>query len=145
MTAKRFTGIRLPDDMVKKMDARTDAVRGGFSESVRESLGRYLYILDYEREQLQDTFTSGELSLMVDLCNGTFWEPHTLALLSANIEDAEDLYFEKWQVDRKTLLTKLDKLTLTQSAVIVDAIEMYWNKIAKHERGEQPQPGEILK
>jgi hypothetical protein len=138
--------LRVPDDLLSKIETRADPAGGGISEAIRESLSRYYYLLDYERSKIQDTFTRGELSLMVDLCNGTLFQPFTVINgVSANVADAEDFYFEKWGCNRKELLSKLDRLLPCQHFALVDAIERFWAEIARSPSLEQPQPWEILK
>ena len=138
--------LRVPDDLLSKIELRSDPARGGISEAIRESLSRYYYLLDYERLKMQDIFTAEELSLMVDLCNGTVFQPHTVINgVSGNVADAEDFYFEKWKCDRKELLAKLDKLMPCQHFALVDAIERFWAEIARSPSLEQPKPWEILK
>ena len=138
--------LRIPDDLLSKIELRSDPAGGGISEAIRESLSRYYYLLDFERSKIQDTFTEGELSLMVDLCNGTLFQPFTVINgVSANVADAEDFYFQKWKCDRKELLDKLDKLTPCQHFALVDAIERFWAEIARSPSLEQPKPWEIMK
>ena len=138
--------LRVSDEMLGGIENRSDPARGGISEAIRESLSRYYYLLDYERAKIQDTFTRGELSLMVDLCNGTVFQPHTVINgVSAKVADAEDFYFEKWKCDRKELLAKLDRLMPCQHFALVDAIERFWSGISRSPSLEQPKPWEILK
>jgi hypothetical protein len=138
--------LRVSDDLLSKIETRADPAGGGISEAIRESLSRYYYLLDYERAKIQDTFTRGELSLMVDLCNGTLFQPFTVINgVSANVADAEDFYFDKWKCDRKELLDKLDKLMPCQHFALVDAIERFWSEISRSPSLDQPKPWEILK
>lgn len=146
MTSKQLKALRIPDPLLKQLDARTDTVRGGLSDAVRESLERYFYLLDISRQEIQDKFTGLELCLIADLSNGTIWHPMTIINgITTNVQDAEDFYFEKWKVDRKGMISKLQSLTPAQHFTLVDAAERYWNIIAKHETMEQPDPGEVLK
>ncbi len=137
--------LRLPDALATQLDARSEPGRGGLSEAVRESLKRYFYLLDISRREIQDQFTGGEISLLADVCNGTMFESHTLSGVLADAEDAEDAYYDKWGVDRKVLLSKLNALTLCQQAALVDAIERFWTRVATVRSLEQPQPNELLK
>lgn len=83
-----------------------------------------------------------ELSLICDVCNGTIWKPHTISLLSANVEDTEPEIFKRWDVDQKKLIGKLSKLTSIETAALVDAVERFW---AASETGMRVNPGDILK
>jgi len=138
--------LRVSDELLGEIETRSDPAGGGISEAIRESLARYYYLLGFERAKIQDTFTRGELSLMVDLCNGTLFQPFTVINgVSANVADAEDFYFDKWKCDRKELLDKLDKLMPCQHFALVDAIERFWSEIARSPSLDQPKPWEILK
>jgi hypothetical protein len=118
--------LQLPDKLMADIKAR-----GGVTESIRECLSRYYYLLAQARAGLsnREAFSAGELSLLTDVCNGTFWEPHTLGCLGANADDAEDDYYEKWGVKRADLLAKLAGLTPLEQAAVVDAIERFWKAV----------------
>ncbi len=96
------------------------------SDNIREALSRYYRLLDEARESIGGKFSAGELGLLCDLSNGTIWEAHSLDMMDTQVRDAEDDYFTRWEVDRKSLITKLHGLSLTQYAALVDAVERYW-------------------
>lgn len=127
----------VPDELHRHLNAR-----GSISDAIRQALSRYFYLLDTARHNISDKFTEPELSLLCDICNGTLWEPRAIPLLFASVEDAEEEYFGKWNVDRKKLLTKLSKLTSIETAALVDAVERFW---AASETGMRVNPGDILK
>lgn len=113
--------VRMPDHLLSEVRKR-----GQVSDAIRTGLERYYTLLDRAREGLRDRFSNAQLSLLADVCRGTLWEPHTLGLLHAEAEDAEDDVYEKWRVDRGDLVDQLNALTLTESAALVDAIERFW-------------------
>jgi len=141
--------LRVSDDFAKQLDVRTGFPRVSISETIRESLSRYFYLLNIEIERvvIKDVFTPGELSLIVDICNGTYWEAHSIPFgVIANVEDAEDCYFEQWGIDRTALVNKLKKLTNAQHFALVDAVERFWVDVANHPSlGKEVRPGDILK
>lgn len=137
--------IRIPDALSAQIDARSGFPRDNFSEALRECLERYFYLLELSRREIRDSFTGGELSLLADICNGTMFETHSLQGVLFNAQDAEDMYYVKWGVDRDALLQKLGSLTPCQHAAIVDAIEIFWDKVSKFPSLEQPQPRDLLK
>lgn len=131
--------LRIGEELLSKVRARNDNI----SEGVRESLDRYFYLMDYERKAIQDKFTTGELSLLADICNGTWWQSFSiLGGVLANAGDAEYLYYEKWSVNRKELLDKLQSLNAAQQFTLVDAIERFW---AATKHSPVTYPGELLK
>lgn len=138
MTSKRIL-FWLPENVMSQLKAR-----GTISESAREALDRYFAMIDHERQKLDDKFTAGELSLMADYSNGSMYTTQAglpLGLL-ANAEDTEDVIYDKWGVDRKTLLDKLRSLSVCQEAALVDAIERFWAAVT-HMPGVDP--GDLLK
>lgn len=137
--------LRMPDTLIRQLDVRTDAARGGLSEAIRETLERYFYLIDTSRAEIADNFTQGEVSLLVDICNGTWFEPLFTGAVRANVEDAEGDYFDKWSVNRDALILKLRLLTPVQELALVDAIERFWNAVSKSRTLEQPNPGEALR
>lgn len=127
----------VPDELHRHLNSR-----GSISDAIRNSLGRYFYLLEISRVNISNKFTESELSLICDICNGTIWEPHTISLLSANVEDAGPEMFVKWSVDQKKLMTKLSKLTSIETAALVDAVERFWAAVGT---GMRVNPGDILK
>lgn len=96
------------------------------SDSIRESLGRYYYLLAQARAELREMLTGPELALLCDAHNGAWWTPESLGVIRWSAEDADPEYFEKWGVERAVLVDKLRVLTPLQCAALVDAIERYW-------------------
>lgn len=137
--------IFFDEELLKELKSRIDPVRGNLSEQIRESLSRYYYLLSWERQAIKDKFTGAELSLLCDIGNGTLWQSYSLNMITAEVEDAESDYFEKWGVKREELITKLNSMNITQSAALVDSIERFWAEIARHESLTQPSPENILK
>lgn len=66
---------------------------------------------------IRGTFGAGELSLILDVMNGTFLVPSVSTWhLAANVEDGVKLnrLDEKWQIDGAVLVNKLSSLTRWQ-------------------------------
>lgn len=130
--------IRLGPELVSAVQSRRDNISAG----VRESLERYYYLLEAERRVLKPQFTAGELALLADICNGTAWDTQSINFgLVANAEDAEQSYFEKWNVDQYELLVKLKNLTLSQNLAMIDAIERFWEAVS---HSPSCDPGKLL-
>jgi len=104
---------------------------------------RYAYLLEDARRSLAGKFSAGELSLMVDVCNGTWWIPAATIHggILANCKDTEDEVYEKWHVDRASFLAKLRVLPVVEQFALADAIERYWRKVSIN---VQDDPGRIL-
>jgi len=127
----------LPDALLEQIKQR-----GEKTESIRVALERYFYTIDRSRRSIQEVFTAEECSLILDTCNGTWFEPHSLDGVPLEIQDVEESRMEHWGVDRAGLLAKLQGLTLAQHAALVDAIERWWRAAGT---GIQINPGDLLK
>ena len=79
--------------------------------------------------ELRGKFTAGELKLMIDAFNSTMLTPGIAGQhLPLNCSDAMDLdgYDEKWKVDKKTFLDKLQSLTILQAACLEIWANGFW-------------------
>ena len=120
-----------------QLDARGSA--RGITAS--RDLGRYYHAL---REELRAVeLSESEAMLIIDACNGTLFEPHTIRLLWAQIDDAIviDKLAGKWEIDGPALVAKLRALSYTQSLAVVDAAERYWQ--GADSGTEQPTPQSV--
>jgi hypothetical protein len=101
-------------------------LRAARSNKARETLHYFYYALAVELRTVN--FTEQEALLVVDTLNSVLWEPFSVPLLVANVEDsiAEGLA-EKWDVDGDALLAKLRALTYTQTLAVIAATRKWWN------------------
>lgn len=100
--------------------------REGAGNIARRDLGRYYALLARELAAVQ--LTEAEASLLCDAGNGTLFEPSSIPLLWAEVDDAirGDGLDRKWGVDGPALVAKLRALTPGQHYAVVDAIERFW-------------------
>ena len=126
--SSKTIGIAMPEALIKAARSRSSV---SLSEGIRESLARYYALLKIEREGMRGMFTAGELKLLADANNGTRYEPRTIARFDANALHAGQEKYDYFGVDREALDAKLKKLTLVQLHVLVDAIERFWESVAK--------------
>ncbi|RLC76939.1 MAG: hypothetical protein DRI61_12400, partial [Chloroflexi bacterium] len=78
---------------------------------------------------LSGQFTAGELSLIIDVFNGTALTPGLAGQhIAINVADSIDLDHtdQKWSVDKKTILKKLQNLTIFQAAVLEIWANGFW-------------------
>ncbi len=94
----------------------------------KRDLERYYHLLDHELRRIN--LTEGEAMLLCDACNGLIFEPYSIPLLWANVDDAIRLdgLDAKWHVDGPELVAKLRALTRGQAFAVVDAIERFWRE-----------------
>lgn len=113
----------LTDQLVERAAEDSNAA---ISVIAAREIGRYHELLALALARVG--LTEGEAGLLVDLTNGTIFEPLTVAAqaLHYEVQDAEDSYFPKWEVDRAMFVTKLRGYSLLERAAICDAIERFW-------------------
>lgn len=131
----------MPEFMFEQAKTRR---RHNVSGGVQAIIARYLTIVHHTRAELRQQFSDNELGLILDACNGiAFMDRVSVSLLPAGIEDAIQLDWldRKWKVDGAALLEKLNTTTFAERMVLVDAIQVWWNRVAS---GEQPEHGEML-
>jgi len=140
-------GVRIQDAALDRLSALAKANETTIGSYLRVMLerdapARYAYLLADGQRTVKGKFSAGELSLMVDICNGTMWTADTIPYgVLANCEDCEPSYYERWKVDRSTLISKLNKLSVTEHFALVAALETFWRAVSN---GQQPEPGKIL-
>lgn len=139
MVSKRTT-MWLPGELKKRLAASSDQ---SLSDGIREVSERYFTILDRSRAEIRDVFTPAEMALICDVCNGTMFTAPTLdRCILADAEDTEDTIYTKWRVKREVLIGKLESLTLSQNAALVDAVERFWRATGT---GFTPEFKDLLK
>lgn len=116
--------FRAVDELTADLTARTGANSLGLT--AQRDLERYYALLAAELRTV--SLTAAEALLIADALNGTLWEPHTIRLLWAGVDDAIRLdgLAEKWQVDGAALVAKLRALTPGQTVAVIDAVERAW-------------------
>lgn len=129
--------ITLFASTIAGIDARGD----NRSETIGRDLERYYAALERARKSIN--LTPGECGLILDVCNGTIFEPWSLPALAVSVEySANDGYGEKWGCGVGELAEKLRQMSYIENAAIIDAAERWWERVS---RGEQPNPAELLK
>lgn len=89
---------------------------------------------------LKPQFSRGELSMMLDVMNSTYIDPHTLSrVLNANIEDSFQLYpgmfEEKCGIKKDEILEKLKSITEFQVSCLAIWANDFWYCSEKGEGG----------
>ena len=92
----------------------------------RRDLQRYYHCIAETLKTI--ALTEAEASLVVDACNGILFEPWSVSLLWATVDDAIRLegLADKWGVDGPALVERLRGLSYCQTLAVVDAVERYW-------------------
>ncbi len=96
---------------------------------VRRDLERAYALL--ERELATMSFSEAEWLLLLDVTNGTLFEPASIPLLWAEVADALDhapSLAAKWGVDGAGLVARLRALSPLRAWAVVDALERCWQQ-----------------
>lgn len=99
------------------------------SEGLSFALEAYPVLYRQGIRALQGKFSEPELMLMIDLSNGLILMPQILGQhMIAEVEDgcALERLDEKWSVDKKTLLQKLNGLTLLERSMLEIFCNSFW-------------------
>ncbi len=133
--AFRKLSISLDDSLVRQValrgmepPAETDDVDRVPSPLLATQLERYYALMARDRARLRRLLSADEVALICDACNGTLWQPESIPLLYAEIEDAlQDDLADKWRVDGPALVAKLKAMSAGELFALVDAVERFWN------------------
>jgi hypothetical protein len=102
------------------LEARSD---GSLGQVAVRDLGRYYEALNRARP----TFSRDEALAIIEVCNGTLWEPWSIPLLWASVSDAKGLG-ERWSIDQAALVDRLRALTYIEILAIIDSAERVWRQ-----------------
>lgn len=138
MAVRKWTISFMPE-VAEDLERRFD-VDGERSMRVNQQLERYFAIMENCRRHLRSILSEKEIGLVLDALNGTLHDTYSIPLAWAGVADAIELdgLDRKWGVDGAALVEKLKGLDYAQACALVDAVEIWWNRIGA---GEQPQPG----
>lgn len=128
--------FRAIDKLAEALEVRAEQGRPASLVAQRD-LERYYETL----RRSMPSLTVGEASLLADVCNGTYWEPHTVTLLWANVADAlDDPVAEKWGMSdayAQDFVQRLRRLSYAECMALVDALERFWIG-PYHKEGDLP-------
>ena len=98
----------------------------------RQIVGRYLKLQRWTLDEIKELFTVPEVSLIADVLNGldfTSFEIPPASALRGNLEDAisTDSVHIKWKVDLDGFRQKLQRLTNSQAAAIIEVVDQWWH------------------
>lgn len=133
-------------ELLKEIDKRLDHYgEAGRSTIIDRLLERHFDLMERGRRDLRRLLNDKEMGLILDSLNGIgFFDSVAIYHVDMEVIDAIEMDHldQKWEVDGKALIDKLNALTDAQKIALVDAVATWWNRVAK---GEQPEYGEALK
>ena len=137
-STKTQVSLMIDPDLLALMEERGE----NRSEILRRDGLRYYRLLADARRALRERFSSAELSLIIDACNG-WWilSPEDCRSVDHNVEDAIrlDRLDQKWGVsDSAGLIERLRGLTWLEAVALCDAIERFWHAVGAGEHTRDP-------
>lgn len=122
--------FRPGESLLAALETRTGD--GPAHGTAKRDLERYYDLLARDVRRL--TLSEAEIMLLLDVSNGTLWEPTSIPLLYAEVENAlQDGVEQKWGVDGLALVGKLRALSLGQTYALVDGLERAWKALGEHD------------
>jgi len=115
----------IDEDMEKLLNERVGRLEESTNTAARRDLRRYNVLLD----SVRPVFTRDQALLLVDVFNGTHFEPIEMSLsaLWASLADAEDAYWQKHGVEKEPFVERIHDLSEAEALAVIDAIERFWN------------------
>lgn len=103
---------------------------------IAQSIAELQMIRKRSMSELKGKFTNAEWSYMADALNGTIITPEFRCIpgaLIASVEDSDryDGLGEKWNVDVKKLIYKIEDLTAAQVDAVFARVEAFWDSEEK--------------
>jgi hypothetical protein len=124
--------IRTCDNYTNLLDPDQEAgIQRAISGST-QAADRYYHLINGGVREIRQLFDERELGLLLDLSCGTLYIPAMFTAFHMEVEDAEDLYFEKWQVNRESLIGKCKSLSTVQAAGLIECIEYFWFRVQQN-------------
>lgn len=138
--------VRLAEENKRKNDKENNST----SKIIRNAIKSYLKIsnnelsilIKYTQRELLGYFTYNEAVLMINAFNGTLYDLNSLippkTLLFGEIEDSINYDFTDslYNVDKTTLLNKINKLTEFQCYVVISKCFEFWTLEPSLRQGE---------
>jgi len=114
--------IRLTPEVFAEMQ-----IRGGNQKGGRESIVRYLKLLDIGRSNLLRTLSSSEVDLILDAVGDIQFEAWSFLGIAMNVQDGAQMrnLGDSYNVDVTALVGKLNSFNPLQRAALVDVIERH--------------------
>ena len=131
--------FRIVDKSMHEAITRRASAWNSSNQVARRDLERFYLLL----RRNTPTFSEGEAHFLLDIFNGTIFEPveASLRLLWASVEDAEERYAEKWNVNRDELRQRLKAVSDLEAMALIDAIERFW--AGQQSDGVAPTPQSV--
>jgi hypothetical protein len=118
----QFRPAHLEENLKKRMKP------GSPNQQVREMVERYMWVMEESLPEVSEK----ELRLITDVTNGTYISrPEGAKMLWAEIAEAEERYFEKWEVDREELVEKARGWTAAECSAVLDWVDQFWAENAE--------------
>jgi len=126
-------GVNSP--LTKDITVRTGTGSGHTADYIaKRDLERYYYGLRMALAKLNPPLKLNEWSFLIDVCNGTIFEPFSIPMLWAEASDAMvEGYGKKHEIENpEGFVQRLRSMSWIELAAIADGIERFWNSETNH-------------
>lgn len=118
--------FRAGGNLLKSIQNRIDNEFTSEHQIVRRDIERYYTLIQYALREIE--LTEKEAMFIIDSTNGTMFEPFTIRLLWANLEDSiliDNLHIN-YDIDATKLVEKIKNASVGYQFALCDAIERWW-------------------
>ena len=126
MMATKPVTTNLDETVLKQISTTFETVYQGMQLTVES----FFILRRFAQKELKGIFLESELEAIIDMFNGTIFEPKMAqkAVLIAQIEDSETYEgtLSKWEVNKKDFIDKISKITETQAFFLMFEAWNYW-------------------
>lgn len=122
------TSIHLSPALSRLRDVAKENPHQGFGGMLTTIVERYNEIVRRHKPDLEEA----EWNLIRDsMSSSAYWDrPESVSALPISIRDAIDLdgLDKKWEIDRDSLLKKMNEMDYAALASVVESVEDWWRK-----------------
>lgn len=133
--------VRINPRLEAEIEARKEEGLMSMNRVIERDLERYYQLLRAARVEGKRVLSPDEQALIADNLNGSIFDAFSIQLLPHHVADGINLegLDEKWDVDGRALIEKLEAMSPITIAAIVDAAERFWADVGSGEPDKDPR------
>jgi len=118
--------FRAGGDLLKSIQNRIDNEFSSEHQVAKRDLERYYALITYSLKEVE--LSEQEAMFIISSTNGTMFEPFTIRLIWANLEDSIllDKLHLNFDIDATKLIEKIKNASTGYQFALCDAIERWW-------------------
>jgi hypothetical protein len=135
MRKNTFNSYFTPEAMAR-LTSRVDENHGETRNSrLQADLATHWAMLDIGLALARQQLTRSEAKLILDVCNGTYWDAGSVAMMTGgglllSVRDgiALESLDQKWGVDAKSMIARMEGLERISHLALLDFARLFWAK-----------------